>query len=56
MSGHSSDLLDKLRVGFGKIAQIHSRLVGEEKREVGENTKTILTTLKAWRVYPIIDY
>lgn len=33
------DLLDKLRVGFGKIAQIHSRLVGEEKREVGEKYK-----------------
>jgi uncharacterized protein len=33
------DLLDKLRVGFGKTAQIHSRLVGEEKREVGEKYK-----------------
>ena len=33
------DLLDKLRIGFGKIAQIHSRLAGEEKREVGEKYK-----------------
>lgn len=33
------DLLDKLRIGFGKIAQIHSVLVGEEKREVGEKYK-----------------
>lgn len=33
------DLLDKLRVGFSKIAQIHSLLVGEDKREVGEKYK-----------------
>lgn len=33
------DLLDKLRTGFGKTAQIHSTLVGEEKREVGEKYK-----------------
>lgn len=33
------DLLDKLRTGFGKTAQIHSTLVGEEKREVGEKFK-----------------
>ena len=33
------DLLDKLRIGFGKIAQIHSALVSEEKREVGEKFK-----------------
>lgn len=30
------DLLDKLRIGFGKIAQVHSLLASEEKREVGE--------------------
>nr|WP_315043984.1 Tex family protein [uncultured Moraxella sp.] len=30
------DLLDKLRIGFSKTAQVHSQLVGEEKREVGE--------------------
>ncbi|ELA08917.1 RNA-binding S1 domain-containing protein [Moraxella macacae 0408225] len=30
------DLLDKLRIGFGKVAQVHSLLAGEEKREVGE--------------------
>lgn len=33
------ELLDKLRTGFGKIAQVHSLLVGEEKREVGEKYK-----------------
>lgn len=33
------DLLDQLRIGFGKTAQVHSRLVGEEKREVGEKYK-----------------
>ncbi|MFW2178491.1 MULTISPECIES: Tex-like N-terminal domain-containing protein [unclassified Moraxella] len=33
------DLLDKLRKGFGKTAQIHSLLVSEEKREVGEKFK-----------------
>lgn len=33
------DLLDKLRIGFAKIANIHSTLVGEEKREVGEKFK-----------------
>lgn len=33
------DLLDKLRIGFGKTAQIHSQLVSEDKREVGEKYK-----------------
>lgn len=33
------ELLDKLRIGFAKIAQVHSTLVGEEKREVGEKFK-----------------
>ena len=33
------DLLDKLRTGFGKTAQVHSVLVSEEKREVGEKYK-----------------
>lgn len=33
------ELLDKLRTGFGKTAQIHSRLISEEKREVGEKYK-----------------
>lgn len=35
----SLDLLDKLRQNFSAIAQIHSQLVGEEKREVGEKYK-----------------
>lgn len=33
------DLLDKLRTGFGKTVQVHSVLVSEEKREVGEKYK-----------------
>lgn len=32
-------LLDKLRIGFGKTAQIHSQLVNEDKREIGEKYK-----------------
>lgn len=33
------DLLDKLRIGFAKIANIHSTLATEDKREVGEKFK-----------------
>lgn len=33
------DLFDKVRVGFNATASIHAKLVGEEKREVGEKFK-----------------
>lgn len=33
------ELLDKVRSAFGKTAHIHTSLIGEEKREVGEKFK-----------------
>lgn len=33
------DLLEQVRIGFGKTAQLHSALTNEEKREIGEKFK-----------------